>query len=190
MKNNILLNPFAIISDKKQTTIGIISLFIGMALIYIFQIQLEVFGIHLTENLLIHTAIIRQLILVATLTIILFTIGKLINKKTRIIDILNTVLIAFIPLYLCAFQNLNNYMTIQINHVLTAIQDNQLKELKPTILFAVITFFMITLIVYYIYLLFVGFKTATNAKKTWHYVLFFATFIITDLLTSYIINSF
>jgi len=188
MKNNILLNPFAILSDKRQTIIGIISLIIGIALIYIFQIQIEIIGLHIAENLKLQNASINQLIIVCLLTLAFFCIGKIINKKTRIIDILNTILLAFIPIYISTFINFNGYMDEQNNKIYEAFINNNVNEIKLPFLFLVISVFMILMIVYYFYLLFIGFKTATNSKKAWHYVLFFATLIIIDLLTSYIIN--
>src|SRR5690606_32363125 len=143
MKNSLLLNPFAIISDKKQSLIGFISLIIGIMLIYNFQIQIDIFGIHLSENQSFKNATLRQLFIITVLTITLFIIGKIINKKTRLIDILNTVLLAFIPLYLSAFQNTNNYMLLQTNNIIKAIQNSQFHEIKPSVLFIFIGFFLI-----------------------------------------------
>lgn len=70
------------------------------------QMSLEIIGIHSANNYKISNIIINQSIIIFTLTLGVFALGKFINKKTRIIDILNTVLIAFIPLYISLFQNI------------------------------------------------------------------------------------
>ncbi|HUH25120.1 MAG TPA: hypothetical protein VLY87_00705 [Flavobacterium sp.] len=185
----ILKNPFAIINVKKQTLIGLFSFVLGIIISYFMQTKIEIIGINSVSNYKISSILLNQSINVLTLTFILYGLGKFINKKTRIIDILNSVLIALIPLYIGLFQNTNNFIVNEGTKVFTAIENKAIHQYKPPILFLPIVLIVIVLIVYYIYLLFIGFKTATNAKKVWHYVLFFIFLIITDLLTSGLINS-
>ncbi|WLD24794.1 hypothetical protein NU10_05290 [Flavobacterium dauae] len=185
----ILKNPFATISDKKQTMIGLFSFILGIIISNFMQMKIEIIGINSVSNYKMSDIIINQSINIFILTLVLYGLGKFINKKTRIIDILNSVLLALIPLYISLFQNTNNFVVNEGRKVFTAIENKAIYQYKPSVLFLFTTIIVIALIVYYIYLLFIGFKTATNAKKTGHYILFFILFIITDLLTSALINS-
>lgn len=189
MKNNILLNPFAILSDKKQTIIGITALIIGICIAHFMNINIQILRIDPTDEVSFTKAILNQVIVVVFLTVALFGIGKIINKKTRVIDILNSVLIALISLYITFLQNIGNYLTDETNKTLEALKNGDIYNLSTSFLFYVIILLGLLFFVYYIYLLFIGFKTATNAKKAWHYVLFFTTLIIIDLITSIVINS-
>lgn len=185
----ILKNPYAIVEDKKLLIIGIFSFVLGIIISYFMQMKIEIIAINSVSNYKISSILLNQSINVLTLTFILYGLGKFINKKTRIIDILNSVLIALIPLYIGLFQNTNNFIVNEGTKVFTAIENKVIHQYKPPILFLPIVLIVIVLIVYHIYLLFIGFKTATNAKKAWHYVLFFILLIVVDLFASTLINS-
>ena len=189
MKNSILLNPFAVLSDKKQTIIGIISLILGILIAHFMDINIQILRIDPTEKVSLLKSFLNLCVCISFLSLAFFGIGKIINKKTRFIDIINTVLLAFIPVYLSLFQNINNFLTNEINQIVEAIANGDIYNMSPPILLLIVGLLGFAFFIYYIYLLFIGFKTATNAKKAWHYVLFFATLIIIDLLTSIIINS-
>lgn len=189
MKNNILLNPFAVLSDKKQTIIAVTSLMLGTLLSYFFHVNVQVLRINPLNDLSFMEVLLDQVILILILTISFFGIGKIINKKTRLIDIFNGICIAFIPIYISLFQNLNNFLTNETNKLMEAISNGDIYNMSPPILLLIVGLIGFVFFIYYIYLLFIGFKTATNAKKAWHYVLFFSTLIIIDILTSFIINS-
>lgn len=185
----ILKNPFSIINEKKLLIIGLFSFIFGIMISYFMQMKIEIIGINSVSNYKVSNIIINQSIITFMLILMLYGLGKFINKKTRIIDILNSVSIAFIPLYISLFQNTNDFIVNEGAKVFTAIENKAIHQYKPSILFLPIAMIVILLIVYYIYLLFIGFKTATNAKKTSHYVLFFVLLIITNILTSGLINS-
>jgi len=182
-------NPFEISSDKSLTTTGIILFIIGIILAYFFQIQLQILRVNPLVKLTITDIIIGHLIILSALTIVYFILGKIINRKTRLLDILNMVLISLAPLYLIFFENINGYMYEEIHQMEEAIKSGGILNIKTSIFSVIISVLSISITIYFIYLLFIGFKTATNAKKIWHYVLFFAILFITDLLCSGLINS-
>lgn len=188
MKNNFLLNPFAILSDQKQKIIAIISIIIGTLLSYFLHVNVQVLRINPLTDLSFIQVVIDQTIVISLLTLSFFGIGKIINKKTRIIDIFYGICIAFIPIYISLFQNLNEFLTNETNKIIEAIENGNIYNMSPPILLIIIGLLGTVFFMYYIYLLFIGFKTATHAKKAWHYVLFFATLIIIDIITSTLIN--
>ncbi|MDO5637271.1 MAG: hypothetical protein Q4G18_08480 [Myroides sp.] len=185
----ILKNPFEISSDKSLTTTGIILFTIGITLAYFFQIQLQILRVNPLVKLTITDIIIGHLIVLSALTIVYFILGKIINRKTRLLDILNTILISIAPLYLIFFENINGYMYNEIYQMEEAIKSGGMLNIKTSIFSVIISVISISITIYFIYLLFIGFKTATNAKKIWHYVLFFVILFITDLICSGLINS-
>ena len=185
----ILKNPFEISSDKSLTTTGIILFTIGITLAYFFQIQLQILRVNPLVKLTITDIIIGHLIVLSALTIVYFILGKIINRKTRLLDILNTILISIAPLYLIFFENINGYMYYEIYQMEEAIKSGGMLNIKTSIFSVIISVISISITIYFIYLLFIGFKTATNAKKIWHYVLFFVILFITDLICSGLINS-
>lgn len=186
---NILKNPFAVLNEQKLAIFGMAFFIIGIFLAYYFQIQLQILRINILETPTIMQVIIGHCIIVISLTLVFFILGKIINKKTRFIDILNTALISLLPIYISFFQNFNNFLTNETNQIINALKDGSIYNQSPPILLIFVGFIGLFLVIYFIYLLFIGFKTATNAKKVWHYVLFFILLIITDLLTSGLINS-
>jgi len=188
MKNNLFLNPFAIISDKKQTLIGMSTFILGIIIAYFMHVNIQILRIDPVNKVSFVKAILNSFIVVFFLTFAFFGLGKVINKKTRLIDILNVVLISLIPIYLSLFQNINGYLTNEINQIMDKLKDGSINEYATPLFFFIITIISLLLFIYFIYLLFVGFKTATNAKKAWHYVAFFAVLIFIDVLTSALIN--
>ena len=185
----LLKNPFALVEDKKLFLVGISTFIVGIFLAYYFQLQQQILRLNISETPNLKQVIIWHVIIVASLTIIYLILGKIINKKTRFIDILNTVLIALIPIYITFFQNFNNFLTEETSKMLNALKDGSIYSQSPPILFIFVGLAGLVFFIYYIYLLFIGFKTATNSKKIWHYTLFFVLLIITDILTSSLINS-
>lgn len=185
----LLKNPFAVLSDKQIILTGIISFVIGIFLAFQFQIQLQILRINTLKIPSLLEVGIGHLIIVICLTISLFIIGKIINKKTRFIDILSSVLISLIPIYISLFENINGFLTNETTKIENAVKEGTIYTQTPPILLIIVGFISFCFFIYYIYLLFVGFKTATNAKKTWHYLLFFVILIAIDLLTSGLINS-
>lgn len=184
----LLKNPFALVEDKKLFLVGISTFILGILLAYYFQLQQQILRLNISETPNLKQVIIWHVIIVVSLTIVFLILGKTINKKTRFIDILNTVLIALIPIYITFFQNFNNFLTEETSKMLNALKDGSIYTQSPPILFIFVGLAGLVFFIYYIYLLFIGFKTATNSKKIWHYTLFFVLLIIADILTSGLIN--
>lgn len=185
----LLKNPFSALTDKQIVSIGIVSFIIGIFIAYQLQIQIQILRINPLEIPTLLQVAIGHLIILTSLTVPFFILGKIINNKTRFIDILSTVLIALIPLYVSLFQNINGFLTNETLKIENAIKDGTIYTQTPPILLVFVGLIGLAFFIYYIYLLFMGFKTATNSKKVWHYLLFFVVLIIVDILTSGLINS-
>ncbi len=185
----LLKNPFAVLSDKQILLTGVVAFVIGVFLAFQFQIQLQILRINTLKIPNLLEVVIGHLIIIICLTVSFFILGKVINKKTRFIDILSSVLISLIPLYISLFQNINGFLSNETSKIENAVKDGTIYTQTPPFLLIIVGLIGFCFFIYYIYLLFVGFKTATNAKKIWHYLLFFVILIAIDLLTSGLINS-
>ncbi len=112
--------------------------------------------------------------------IILFILGKILNAKTRFVDIVNTVLISQIPLAVILPVGGLPFHKEALNSISENIGH---PENIPVQNMAIITIWgLVTLIllIYSIILYYNGFKTATNIKKWQHIVLFaFISLILT-----------
>src|SRR5690606_18533050 len=87
----ILKNPFSIINEKKLLIIGLISFIFGIMISYFMQMKIEIIGKNSVSNYKVSNIIINQSIITFMLILMLYGLGKFINKKTRIIDILNKI---------------------------------------------------------------------------------------------------
>ncbi|WHT38086.1 MULTISPECIES: hypothetical protein [Myroides] len=184
---NTLFKPFHYFQEKQLLIFG---LFIGLIGCFI-----QVLTSSRTISILQIASLERQPQLIQTLadfaistmimTVVLYGLGRIINTKTRFIDIFNTVIIARIPLTLMIPFDLNGYMSEKSNHLIASINNpeelaNQSSNLIQLTLFGILGLIMLVLFGYYIYQ---GFKTATHLKKPIHLVLFVVLILITDILT-------
>jgi len=98
-----LFNPFHL-SEKKLMSFGIIALLIGTYLGFIFNCRFDgVIDLHFTEKVKLFQPFIDLLASIVVAAVIFYFIGLFINKKTRILDLFITVLIAKVPFYLLPF---------------------------------------------------------------------------------------
>ena len=115
--------------------------------------------------------------------------GKLINNKTRCIDILSATMIARIPFYFITFFNANNKAYAISERILTLVKSNQINTLEALDVFylMLMTFAIIASLIWSMVLLFNGFKTAVNAKETKHTLFFIGTLIFAEILSKILI---
>lgn len=186
----IIFNPFQNYSEKQLITFGILAGIVGSLLALAFNGRFDgVLDLHFIEKTSISTTAIDLMINIFILSTLLFLVGKIVNKKTRLIDIIATSLIAKIPFYFLLFFNVNNKMYLATENLMEMVTKN-----KPI---AIETFDMIILVVsgiatfacliWSIILLFNGFKTATNSKKTKHILFFALAIILAEVISKIII---
>ncbi|WP_158962621.1 hypothetical protein [Myroides fluvii] len=125
-----------------------------------------------------------------TMVLALFIFGKMINAKTRFIDILNTVLIARIPLYLFIIGDINSFITKKTKVILDSISnpDEMANQFIDIILLTVFGFLVLLSLIIFGYYIYQGFKTATHLKKTSHIIIFVILILFIDFLTRLLTN--
>ncbi len=171
---------------------GIVITFIGSFFGYFFQVSYDgVLDVH-QNSVTFLNSLKENAINIFSVFVLLFILGKIINQRTRIIDILNTVLVSRFPIYIIAVFANNpalERITNQIIENQSNLQNLQFGWMDLMILM-VISSLMMMLLAYSIALLVNGFRTATNVKKWQHFVFFAIAILIAEIISKVLISNF
>ncbi|QEE49493.1 hypothetical protein FUA48_07830 [Flavobacterium alkalisoli] len=188
-----LFNPFEKYSEKQLFVTGITMAAVCSLVAYYLNARFDgILDMHIVKNVRFDAPFIDNLINIVTLTLLLFAAALIVNKKTRIIDILNTVLIAriiycFLPIFNPEF------ISPGIDEKLLSIDPKDPQSLNLTALdytaIGITAIVMIGALVWYIALLYNGFKTASNSKKITHTIAFILAIIIAEIVSSLLIST-
>ena len=133
---------------------------------------------------------------IVILSLALFTLGKYRNNKTRFVDVFTASLIARIPYYILPFFNWNNTVLVESEKLLKqfmTVQPGAVPQFETTNMLVLVLFagFSLLFLAWFIYLLYQGYKVATNAKGGIEIVLFGVTILIAEVFSKiifYLIN--
>ncbi|EKT3958221.1 YIP1 family protein [Flavobacterium psychrophilum] len=186
----LFLNPFKKYSDTILLLFGITFTVLGSLLAYNFNAKFDgVIDLQFDSQVNFFESATYQFLAILILTASLYWVGKYINKKTRLVDVLITVLISRIPLYFCTLFNINNKSYSIGNKILELAVSKKINTLNTNdigfILFQSII--LIIALIWFISLLYNGFKIATNSKETKHTLLFILAIIIAEITSKIII---
>ncbi len=187
---NLLYNPFEKYSEKQLLIVGVLGNLLLIFLSYQFNTKfignLKLVPLNTIE---LKNVIFQHLIILISITVLLFGIGKYLNSKTRFIDIFNTCLISRIVFFTIPLMNYNNKMfEITKNGKLLLATSNPAITVTNDV--SILLFFSIIALisaVWFFILLYKGFKTSTNAKDSKSTILFITTFIISEILSEIVI---
>ncbi len=184
-------NPLLKFSERSLLILGILSVIAGSLIGHYFSLTFDgAFDTHpLQINLL--ESLKENAINILMVFILLLILGKIINPKTRLVDIATISMIYRIPIYISGpLINLPVFKTIGDKAL--ANKDNleniKFETLELFSILAASSVLMIFLI-YSIVILVNGFRTATNLKKWQYYVYFAIVLIIAEVLSKTLINN-
>lgn len=196
----LLFKPFEKYSEKILLTAGIVFTIIGSLLGFWMNARFDgVLDLHFGKNVGLREPFFDNLINVFSLAILLFFLAKYLNKKTRFVDILTTVMIARTPFYLLSLININGNMSEMaeqflsiMNPEVTNSQNINIQEIMTVamengFLLAIFSILIILCVIWYIALLYNGFKTASHAKGIKPIVLFSITLIFAEIISKILI---
>ncbi|MFC3158667.1 Yip1 domain-containing protein [Chryseobacterium arachidis] len=181
-----IFNPFSKYNEKQLLLAGIIGLIITLGLCQLFGFQVDsIFHYRYTdEKTSIITSIGLSILSYAIPTVIFFILGKIYNKRTRLIDIINTVLISQIPGILIILLSEIPLVKSTMDSIAATAQKNPEGILAfDLITMCIYSFSLLILIVYGMTLFYNGFKTATNFKD-WKQIVLFAFILLATCITS------
>lgn len=171
-----LWNPFYYFDEKRLFVSGFIITIIGITFSIFFRvIQDGIFDLHIVdESCPWHKLVLAPVINIALTTLLFYIGARWINKKVRIIDIFNVSMISRWPLYLVIPLIGNPVILEHTNDITNALLGGGDISLNTTalLLLTIISIGSLISLTYYIILLFLGFKVASNAHQIKHYVLF------------------
>ena len=185
----IIINPFEKFTEVQLFILGIALTVGGSLLGYLFCSRFDgVLDLHVTPIVTLAQPFIDNAINTVSLFLLLFILGLIINKKTRLIDVFNTVLIARSPFYLLTLGNIGGFM----NDLETKINPNNPLDIHfsaiDILVLGVFSMFAVGFLVWFVALLYNGFKTATNLKATPHKIAFAFTIILAEVLSKALIG--
>ncbi len=192
----ILFNPFKKYQENTLLGIGIPATIIGSLLAYAFYVRFDgAFDLHFATDINLWQPFIDNSVNIAIVFLALFFLAKYHNKKTRAVDILNAVLIARIPYYLVPLLNINNTISKATDQMMAIVGDTiniNVAAIPVSSLIIISLFALISLValVWYIILLFNGYKIASNAKGGLTILFFCLALILAEIITKVIIVNF
>lgn len=193
----ILFNPFEQFSERPLILFGIAATIVLSMTGAFFNARFDgVIDLHFSTPTFFINTLTDNAVNVVVLSLALFTLGKIRNNKTRFIDVFSASLISRIPYYFLPFFNWNNLILIETEKLMQqfltvqpgAVPQFDNVQMATLVLFAVIS---IVFLAWFIYLLYQGYKLATNAKGGVEIVLFGVTIIIAEIVSKimfYLIN--
>lgn len=185
-----IFNPFETYDEKLLLLVGALTVVLSIVAGYWTDTAFfSIYSISSVKNASLETIAASTLLSFFSAIVILVILGKILNSKTRIIDIVNTVLISQLFLILLQF-------TGKISSLKLAGKSVVNYEANPSGTFPFLDFLImifmtiisITTLIYSITLFYNGFKTATNIKKWQHIVLFCFVTLISSLICQVIIK--
>jgi hypothetical protein len=186
----LLFKPFEKYSEKTLLLVGILFTLLGSFFAYVFNTRFDgVIDVHIVTNSLPYQALLDNLVNIFCLVLFLYISSKYINKKTRLIDIINTALVARAPFYLMPFFNINGVIQKASDDVIQFANPELISQISSSNLCILIVFGIIAILflVWYISLLFNGIKVASNAKGKTPIILFIISLLLAEILSKFLI---
>lgn len=189
MNVKLFLNPYEHFSEKQLLIFGVLITLLGSFVAFIFNGRFDgVIDMHTAETVELHQPLIDNCINIICLVVPLYAFGGFINKKTRVIDVFNAVLLSRAPFYLLPLFNVNDQMHRNGEEMLSSVMEGTKPEFWQV--FAIVIFGVIAIaaLVLFVYWLYIGFKTATNSKKLGHKFVFAGCVIIAEVVSKIVFS--
>lgn len=189
MMKKLVLQPFTYGPEKFLLSFGLSLAFLG-CLVQMTTTS-RTFSIFQFEDIHTHPTFLQLVadfsITSFTLILTLFGLGYLINSKTRFIDVVNTVLIAKVPLSPLIFIPIGALMTTLDKVENQFVVYGKIPVHFVTMLFQLSLLTLAIILLYFFgYYLYQGFKTATHLKKKKHLVLLVVLVVCIEFLNPFL----
>ena len=183
-----LFNPFKRYQAEKLIGVGLIFTVIGSVLAWLFNSRFDgIIDMHSFKKVALYQPFVDNAINIVLLLAVLFVIGKMQNHKTRFIDILAICLVARTPLYITPLFNIHDFMARAAVH-LEAIVNRSAAASEPLMMTLFILFSILELlaIIWYLVLLYRGYKVSANTNGTLGISLFVTAMILAEIASKFI----
>lgn len=190
MNWKLFFNPFSKYSEKALLISGILFLVVGSFIGYYFGVTYDgIFDVHISTVTLIES-LTENVINVVILSLLLFIAGIIINSKTRIIDVLNVALISRFPIYLAGLLANNQRISEISEQLIDSVHQETPASVSSSDMMILMLFsaVLILFLAHQLMLMVFGFKTAVNARKWQHWLLFAFALIAAEMISKAIIH--
>lgn len=190
--NNPLQNPFENYSEYKLITFGSVVTILFSYIAFLLYSRMDgLLDIHFATEIGIHQPLLDNLINIITCSILLYVLGLYINKKTRLVDIIAVSIVARIPFYPLLLLNINDVLRSSSAIIVENATPEAIHQIPPSSLAIILIFAVLAIgaLIWYMILLFKGFKTATNLKGNKYVALFVIMIFIIEFTSKIIIQS-
>lgn len=191
----LLFKPFEKYSETKLLLFGIITTSIGLFVGNLFNMRFNgAIDVHFGTKVTMIVSLLDFGIVLSCLVTFLFIAAKIVNKKTRFIDILSTVIVSRSIIYILSLFNANGSLGL-VGDKLTNNQEKA-KEVflnldsSELLLIVISGIASIIVIIWYIALLYNGYKTASNAKGSKPTVLFIVSILFAEIASVALIYNY
>lgn len=183
----LLLNPFQQFSEIPLLIFGIMATAFGSWSAMQFGIRYDgVLDMHFSIIHHWNTPVIDNVIDIFCLTLFLFVAGKIVNQKTRVVDVLTTSMVARTPLYFVPFINYDGSLSVNLlDKTLNEIQAIAMNNIAMILLAGVVAFIAT---IWYVALLYNGYKTASNGKGSKSVLLFIGGLLVAEIISKILIT--
>jgi hypothetical protein len=194
--NILAVNPFEIYSEKRLTFFGVLLLVFASVAAFLLNARFDgILDMHLVREVRLVDPLLDNVINTLVLTFFLFVLGYFLNPKTRIWDVLNVALVARIPFYSLPMFNIGDLLNNRTDELLKMVDTTSGAlhgELSTSSILLMLVFacFGIGALVVFGYLLFIGFRTATNSKSKKTIFLLIITVLLCEWISKMAINLF
>ena len=193
----ILFNPFDKFSERPLILFGLsATVLLSMTGAY-FNARFDgVIDLHFSMPTFFMDTLMDNAVNIVVLSLALFTLGKFRNNKTRFVDVFSASLIARLPYYLLPFFNWNNTILNESEKLMqqfATVQPGMVPQFDTMQMLTLVLFAGVSIVflAWFIYLLYQGYKVATNAKGAVEVVLFGVSLIGAEVISKlifYLIN--
>lgn len=191
-----LFKPFEKYQETTLLSFGIAAALIGSLLGFLFNGRFDgVFDLHFAGVVMWYHPLLDNLFNILSITFFMYVAGLIINRKTRVIDILAAGTVSRAPLYFLTVFNAGNFLSRLTDKIMDEIANNPAAPLagvapSESIILAAFALISLLFIVWYIVLLWNGFKVATNAKGGVAVFLFSASVLLSEIISKILIARF
>lgn len=188
----LFFNPFEQFSERPLILFGIATTILMSMVGAFFNARFDgVLDLHFSKPVFFLNTLTDNALNICVLSLTLFVLGKTRNNKTRFIDVFSASLIARIPYYFLPIFNWNNIVLTESEKLM-----QQFMTLKPgnapsfdniqIMVLMIFTAASLLFLAWFIYLLYQGYKVATNAKGGVEVVLFGISLLIAEVFSKII----
>lgn len=191
MNYQFLINPFAVWSEKLSLLIGTLGFFVIVFLCYSFDLKMDgILHFGNSEKTSFAKVFLQNSVIILLAVAVLWGLAKIYNRKSRLIDIINTVLIASLPnIPTLLLINLPTFKTASERLLQNLPNQDQVPVINSDLLIVlVVTCLLLPFLVYTFVLFYNGFKTATNMKSWIQISLFFIVLFTLNVATQFFLE--